>query len=243
MLFRSVSRGQSFIAARFDSKAYLGLHLTVAIIIAVLGLWLFGTLLDAVLDNALIVKFDLAAAEWIHGSVTATGLTIFNGITQLGSPTAMVGLAVIGGVILAVKRRWTMLIGWLAAFVGGTIIDQLLKNGVARNRPNYGAAYLHGHSFSFPSGHAMGSIIGYSMLVYVLFSYWHPGALTRRTLTFLAGAMVIAVGVSRVYLGVHYPSDVIGGFAAGAAWAAVCVSGIGIALHHKKGPQRLIDGE
>ena len=127
-----------------------------------------------------------------------------------------------------------MLIGWLAAFIGGNLIDLMLKNGVGRSRPTFGAAYLHGHSYSFPSGHAMGSMIGYSMLVYVLSLYWRPPRPWPRVVSITAGLIVLAIGVSRIYLGVHYPSDVIGGFAGGAGWAAVCVSGIGIALHHRR---------
>jgi membrane-associated phospholipid phosphatase len=95
----------------------------------------------------------------------------------------------------------------------------------------YGAAYLTGHSYSFPSGHAMGSIIGIGMLLYVLGLYWHPSRLVRIASIVAACIFVGLVGVSRVYLGVHYPSDVMGGWAAGAAWMAVCVSGASFALH------------
>lgn len=225
---RSWLRG--FWAERLDPKTYLGLHLSVGLLVAAGAIWLFGALLDAVLDNALLVRWDVATDAWIHAHATPLGARIFDGITQFGSPVAMTLLALAGAVLLWRQNRRTVFIGWLAAFVGGTLIDQALKVAVHRSRPIYGAAYLHGHSYSFPSGHAMGSIIGYGMLVYIARLYLHPKS-PWRTLSWIgAGAMVLIIGVSRVYLGVHYPSDVLGGYAAGSAWMAVSITGIGVAL-------------
>lgn len=225
---RSWLRG--FFAARLDPKTYLGLHLSVGLLVAAGAIWLFGALLEAVLDNALLVRWDVATDAWIHAHATPLGQRNFDVITQLGSPVAMTLLALAGAVLLWTHNRRTVLIGWLAAFVGGTLIDQALKLAVHRSRPIYGAAYLHGHSYSFPSGHAMGSIIGYGMLVYVARLYWHPQSTWRALMWIGAGAMVLIIGVSRVYLGVHYPSDVLGGYAAGSAWMAVSITGIGVAL-------------
>ncbi len=229
-------RVRAFIDARFDPKAYLGLHLTLALVLAALGLWAFGALLDAVLDNATLVRFDLAAATWIHDHVTPAGLSAFVWITRIGSPPSMVALAVIGAAVLWYQQRRMVLIAWIAATAGGALLDSGLKMAVHRTRPVYAGAYLHGQSFSFPSGHAMGSIIGIGMLLYVLGMYWHPSQSVHR-LSVIVGVILIAlVGISRIYLGVHYPSDVLGGWAAGAAWAAVCISGVAIARHRHPAP-------
>jgi undecaprenyl-diphosphatase len=222
-------RTRRFNAARMDPKAYLGLHATLGFVGAALALWLFGALLDAVLDDATLVRWDMAAAAAVHGRATAAGLRLFDVVTQLGSPAAMGLLGAVGVVVLWHRGLRTMLVAWLAAFGGGLLLDQALKLSVHRNRPQYGAAYLHGHSYSFPSGHAMGSTIGYGVLAYVLVSLWTP-LRSRRALAYgVAALLAILVGLSRVYLGVHYPSDVVGGWAAGAAWLTVCLTGAGIA--------------
>jgi membrane-associated phospholipid phosphatase len=221
---------RAFAVARLDRRSHIGLRLTVALIVAGLAFWLFGALIDAVLDNATVVRLDLASARWIHLHVTSGGLLVFSLLTMIGSPATRTVFAIVGAIFLGVRRHWVILIAWLIAFIGGEIIQLILKDGIARHRPDYGARYLHGQSFSFPSGHTMGSAIAFSMAAYVLLLYWHPSRPWRRTIVLLATVTVIAVAVSRVYLGVHYPSDVVAGLAAGAAWAAICISAIQVAL-------------
>ena len=218
---------------RIDPNTYLGLHLTVGLAVAALGIWLFSALLDGVLDNAALVRWDMAADAAIHARMTPPDLRIVNLVTQLGSPVAMVLLGLAGAAWLWRSGCRTLLVGWSAAYVGGAIIGQVLKYAVHRTRPVYGSAYLHGSSFSFPSGHAMGSIIGYGMLLYVLRQVWHGGGRRRRIVEVVASLFIVAVGVSRILLGVHYPSDVLGGWAAGAAWMAVCTTGMGISYHRQ----------
>jgi membrane-associated phospholipid phosphatase len=232
-------RLRAFVAARLDSRSHLGRHLTVAVIVAALACWLFGAMMDAVMDNATVVRFDLAAAAWIHQHVTKTGLVLFVAITTIGSPISRTILAVVGAAFLAKRHYWTILNGWLTAFIGGEIIQRVLKYEVARTRPGYGAQYLHEVSYSFPSGHAMGSAIAFSMAAYVLLLFWPAPRGWRRFVVFLAAALIVTVAISRVYLGVHYPSDVVGGVAAGAGWAAVCISATRIALH--QGHVSLVD--
>lgn len=228
-----LGRLRSFIANRLDPKTYLGLRLTVGLAIGLLGLWAFSALLDAVLDNALLVRWDFAADAAVHARVTPTGLEIFNWVSRIGSPVSMVAMAVVCAVVLWKQNRTTMLVGWIAAFAGGGILESVLKLLVHRTRPVYGAAYLSGHSYSFPSGHAMMSFIGMTTLLFTLWVYWHPSRPVRIASIVAAIAVIVLVGVSRIYLGVHYPSDVMGGWAAGAAWVAVCVSGVAFTLHYR----------
>lgn len=227
------TRSRAFITARLDSKSYLGLHLTIGLIVCALAIWAFSALLDAVLDNATLVRFDVASVNWIHARATLGGLSFFVAMTNAGSPRAMAILAVGGAIALVMMRRWVSLTTWIAAFTGSVVIERVIKLAVHRSRPPYGARYLINHSYSFPSGHAMGSFIGIGMLLYVLGRFWHSRH-TWRLITVVCGVVfVVLVGFSRIYLGVHYPSDVLGGWAASAAWLAVCVSGRGIVLHRR----------
>jgi len=224
-------RLRSFLAARFESKTYLGLHLTIALVVACGGIWLLSALIDAVLDNATLVRLDLAADAWVHARVSDAGLHFFVIMSDIGSPAAMTALAIVGGLVLLIRRRPRTLVAWTAAFAGGFAIENILKRVVHRIRPPYGAAYLNGHSFSFPSGHATGSLIGYTMLAYVLIMHWRTSHSLRTVIVAVAALIVLLVGISRIYLGVHYPSDVLGGWVTAAVWVAVCLSAVGVALH------------
>jgi membrane-associated phospholipid phosphatase len=224
--------------ASISPKTYLALHLAVGIAVAALGFWAFAGLIDGVLENAAFVHWDISAAAWVHARTTPLGSRIFDVITQLGSPTAMIVLGAVGAFVLWRKHKHTLLIAWTAAFSGGALVDFVVKESVRRARPAFGNAYLHGHTYSFPSGHSMGSAVGYGMLVYMSVLAWPAGSRARRSAIAAGILFVVAVGVSRIYLGVHYPSDVIGGYVAGAAWLAVCISGVEIARSESRPPAR-----
>lgn len=232
-----------FLEARLDRKSYLGMRLTIGLVVIALGIWLFGGLLEEVLDNATLVQLDLAVARWIHATATPFGVRIFVAITNLGSPPAMSAIAVLGVVIAFVRRHRLLGYCWAAAAAGGALLDEVLKASVHRSRPEYAGAFLHGTSFSFPSGHAMGSLIGYGFLAFALTLTVRWAAEHRRLIFAAAVLMALLVGISRVYLTVHYPSDVVGGWAAGLAWLAVCITGYQVAsgraaLRHFPSPTR-----
>ena len=243
---RSPGRWMRFFANRIDRDAYLGLHFTVGLVVIALGLWLFGGLVEEVLDNDALVRWDLTAANWIHSTTTPVGMSVFHFITNLGSPVVMATIAVVGAVTAFAKRHRRLAYAWAAAAAGGAILDYVLKTSVHRTRPEYAAAFLHGSSYSFPSGHAMGSLIGYGFLAFALSVAFEPRTRWHRQMIFtIAALFTLLIGVSRVYLGVHYPSDVLGGWAAGLAWLAVCITGFQVAtgragLRHAVNPSSTI---
>lgn len=212
-------RARRFLAARFDRKSQLGIGLTVTVLLFALAVWALSGLLDAVLDNQALVRWDRIVNGWFHTHATATGLRIFDGVTQLGSPIVTVVVIVVAFALWRAGLHF-WLWNWIGANAGGAIIEYVLKTSVHRSRPQYAAAYLHGHSYSFPSGHTMGATVCYLFLAFLVSS--RPGATdVQRRLAWLVAIMIIAaVGFSRLYLGVHYPSDVFGGLVAGLAWLA-----------------------
>lgn len=229
-----LKRVEQFLRNRLNPETYVGLHLTVSLVVAGLAIWLSAALLDAVLDNATVVRLDIAAANWIHSRAQPTGLTVSQTISEIGSPTTMGVIAVVGGAILLARGRITMLLTWAAVFAGGGLLERLLKIVVHRTRPAFTPTPPVEQSLSFPSGHSMMCAIGMGMLVYMLTVPRHMPRPWRGILIGLALSLVLAVGVSRVYLGAHYPSDVLGGFAFGTAWIAVCVAVAGLE-HHRRG--------
>ena len=132
-----------------------------------------------------------------------------------------IALLVIGA--LAAQRRRVMAVGAIVAQGGGAIMNEGLKQLIQRPRPPGALPYLYGHSWSFPSGHAMGSLIGFGFLGYVIVVCWSAKRRTHVIAIVFAAVLILAVGISRLALGVHYVSDVVGGWAIGAAWLVSCI--------------------
>lgn len=209
------------------------MHLTLSLIVVAGALWAFAALIDAVLDNATMVRWDLAVAAQIHRRESPLGLRFFTAITQAGSPVSMTIVSVVACIILLARRRPTLFVTWIAAVGGGSALERLTKSLVHRTRPIYAGATLLKSSFSFPSGHAMISTLCMGMLVYALTITRDVRGRARVALVAVASVFVLGVGISRVYLDVHYPSDVVGGFVGGAAWLGFCIALAGVVLHQR----------
>src|ERR1700694_3515040 len=217
-----------FIIRRFKPGEYLGLHLTVGLVVSVVALWLFSGVTEDVIHHDPLTQFDVTLLEWLHAHSKATDTEVFVAISSLASPLVMTVLAVLIAIILALRRSWLLLAGWAAAFVGAGVLDTLLKHIIQRPRPVYAIAILRDHSFSFPSGHAMASLVAYGMIGYLLVTLSANRWPARLAIVSAVGVLVLAIGVSRLYLGVHYFSDVVGGYAAGVVWLSACITGVEI---------------
>ena len=165
---------------------------------------------------------DQAIQSWLHGFARPMLTEVMSGLSWIGSP-----LVLTPAVALAVGLMWwwrlrddAVLVA--AAALGGAVLDEVMKLHFKRSRPELPWAFVHEHSFSFPSGHSVLAMVMYGVIVYKthdkLRSKWARAAL-------MVGAflMVMGIGVSRVYLGAHYPSDVAGGYFVGAVWLAAVI--------------------
>jgi undecaprenyl-diphosphatase len=218
-----------FIAARFARGEYLGLHLTVGFLISLAALWIFAGVTEDVVHHDPLTSFDVAVTRWIRAHTTPLGDRIFTGVSLLGSPIAMAAVGIIGAILIMVRRKWLVLVAWIAGFMGAGALSYILKVVIHRPRPVGASAFLHGETFSFPSGHALGSLVGYGMLAYVVGSASMESRRGRFRLAVATAVLVVAIGISRLYLGVHYFSDVVGGYAVGILWLSVCISGLQVA--------------
>ena len=168
-------------------------------------------------------NLDSTVHEWMHRHATPTGMAVCIAISHLGSPTALTLLGLTGALLLATLEEWIVLGGLIAAFAGAPLLDQWLKMVVHRPRPIYAAAVIHDPTWSFPSGHAMGALAGYGMLAYVVILLGGPRSRARTAVVPAAAILVGLIGISRIYLGVHYLSDVVGGYAVGSVWLWLCI--------------------
>lgn len=142
-------------------------------------------------------------------------------ITSLGGVTVLALLTAVSVIYLLVIRKRITGLFLLSSVLGGWMISNATKLGVARPRPDLVPHLVEVHDLSFPSGHAMVSAVTYLTLGLML-ARTQSGRVARFYFVFVAVLLTLTVGVSRVYLGVHYPTDVIGGWAAGSAWACLC---------------------
>jgi undecaprenyl-diphosphatase len=142
-------------------------------------------------------------------------------ITALGGITVLSLMTVLATIYLLLAGRRSIAVFMFLSILGGWLVSNLLKLGVARPRPDIVPHLVNVHDMSFPSGHAMLSAVTYLTLA-ALLSRAEQYRSTR--IFFLAAGifLTLLIGLSRLYLGVHYPTDVMAGWCAGAAWAAGC---------------------
>ncbi len=209
---------------RLPSTEYLIVHLAVGLLAIAVGLILFNTLAWNIVNNRPIVQLDQDVATALHAWATPAMASVFIVISMLGFQVLW-AVVIVVAIYLARQRLWIHLITWIVAWVGGEALNQILKLIFHRPRPQFADPLLTAANYSFPSGHAMSSAIMYGLLAYfVLLGVKNPA----RRVAIIVGtiALVLLIGLSRIYLGVHYVSDVIAGYAAGGVWLTVCISGM-----------------
>jgi undecaprenyl-diphosphatase len=199
----------------------LGAFMVGGIAIAVVGAMGFAELAEHVLGQTPPV--DIAILTWLHDRQSPLLTSFMLEMTYLGTGTVVVAIVGITALFLWHTEHKLSARLLLASTIGNIILNGALKLVYHRARPNIFEWQTEAVSSSFPSGHAMSATVVYGTVAYLLMRlqkhHW------SRVLT-LCGAIVVIVLIctSRMYLGVHYPSDVIGGVIVGLAWASFCMA-------------------
>lgn len=198
----------------------VGLELLAGLVVLTGSAWIFGWMVEDLAEGD--TKVDTRLADWLHEHASPGWTTFFETVTRLGNVSTLLVIVLLASVVLWRK-------GWIAelqllvlAGVGAEIITVGLKHGFQRDRPFFANPLASESSYSFPSGHASVSLAVYGTLGFI--AARHLGS-RRAQFAALAGAagLVLLIGFSRLYLGVHYLSDVIAGYSVGIAWVALCV--------------------
>jgi len=186
---------------------------------------LFVAIAVGVLTGGPLARFDRWVADALHAHASgAPGLT--EAVRVVVAPGSMVALALVSvavAVALLAQRRWSALVAWLVAVLGGEALNLLLKDLFARPRPRFERPLVVETSHSFPSGQAMESLVVYGMLAYFAVLIL-SGSGKHAIFVVGAAVLVVLIGFGRVYLGAHYLSDVVGGVAAGGAWLGAVIA-------------------
>jgi undecaprenyl-diphosphatase len=190
-----------------------------SLVVAVLALFLFAWLGSEVLQGD-TQHFDLAIRTWVHRFASQGMTSAMTAISLLGYDVLIAELLI--AFAFFAWLRWRRAAVWLAvAMAGALALDMTLKYAYHRTRPTayFGTAP---QSYSFPSGHALCSFCFYGVMAGLL-SARTKSLAWRLAIWIFAALLVIAIGLSRIYLGVHYPSDVIAGYLTAAVWVGTVI--------------------
>lgn len=205
---------------RTEYTTYI-LELLVGLVVCFVTLYGFIELTELLAANN-IAWFDDAVSGYIHGLRSPTLTPLMIALTQLGDAIAYIVLMLCVVVYFYFRRKnWTLSIQIAIVLISTASINFIIKNIIGRERPA-GEHLVFVTAQSFPSGHSMSSIAFYGFFIYLAWRYL-PKLWMKVSASIVLPLLVVSIGFSRVYLGVHYPSDVIAGFTGGLFWLAVCI--------------------
>jgi membrane-associated phospholipid phosphatase len=209
---------------RWPILRQIDIGLVIGLLVAVLCLGIFVSTAEDITEQDPIVHIDQAIANELHqqGLQTPTLISFYKVISAVGLPGVWV-MGIIVGFIFAMRRQWLHLVVWAVTLIGGILVNNIIKLAFARPRPFFPDPFVVEQQFSFPSGHAMMAVIGFGMLAYVLLIPLKNRSLSI-CIVFGILLLILLIGISRIALGVHFFSDVIGGYAAGGVWLALCIT-------------------
>jgi membrane-associated phospholipid phosphatase len=214
----------ALLARTLTVARYLGVVAVLGFLAAGAAIVMFVELSDEIGLDESLAKFDIALSEALREHVSVEILRAFAIITHLGDVPVLIGVGAVVWVLLLLRGQRLLAAAWVVATVSGGLLTRILKALFERSRPLHDHGLAAETGWSFPSGHASGSMLVYGLLAYLVVRQtppaWHvPAALVGM-------ALVIFVGSSRVLLQVHYFSDVLAGYASAAAWVAIWIAAL-----------------
>lgn len=202
------------------------------------ALLLFGafallmTLAWAVTRQTRVVMFDEALANALSMSMSPALLWLLSWFTYLGDRTLLTLISMAMVLALLWQKAWILAACGVAATGGGGTMTWLLKQGFERIRPEHLHGFTQVTGWSFPSGHAQASLAVYGFACYLWCRNRPSGS--RALGCAIAGALIAAIGVSRILLQVHFLSDVIAGFSLSVVWLGLCIGVAELSLREQR---------
>ena len=185
-----------------------------------------------------IMAQDYKVGAFFYDLRTPMRTTIATGITRMADEEAQTLVAVVTTLFLVGFKKWrTGLWYGLTVLIGALGINGAVKHLYQRVRPEDIEHLIEQGGYAFPSGHAMGSVIVYGGIIFLAIRLLKSTSV-KWAIGIVLGILILFIGLSRIYLGVHYPSDVIGGFSLGFAWLALSISVFGLKFTTEEFRQR-----
>jgi undecaprenyl-diphosphatase len=204
-------------AWRVPERRRLALALAAAVFLALA----FARIAEDYLTNDPLARWDVSFAQWLSEHRSGVGTDFFRVFTDIGSPAGALAIGTVVCLLLYQRRQLIDAALIPVVLAGAELLNLILKLAFHRPRPE--AAFVHLETYSFPSGHAMVSTALYGALAYLAWGRLRAPAARVALLTGTA-ALLSLICFSRLYLGVHYLSDVLAGAAGGAFWLAVAIA-------------------
>lgn len=223
MLNRLWQKWESYRSLYPEGKDYRLFILTIVIgmIVCILSIKAFMGMTEA-LHEELLNDWDYQVSVWIHDLRNPIATKFMLAITELGNVYGYLALILLITWYSHYKERgWRITIQIVVVLVSTALLNLLLKFLINRERPQ-GVEMFEAGGLSFPSGHAMGSLAFYGFIIFLVWVHFQSNRL-RWIMTSVLLCLILLIGFTRVYLGVHFPSDVIAGYVAGLGWLALCV--------------------
>jgi undecaprenyl-diphosphatase len=229
--------------------AALGVYLLGSLVAVAVGLGLFVWIAYGVMGGA-TQRFDQAVVDFVRANAAPVWDWLGLAGAALGSGVAMWVVLILGTLWLWRSRHhYSVLLLWVA-LLGGRVLNHELKVAFGRPRPEpidwqfevFGRAIDFPTTLSFPSGHATTAMVMFGTIAYLVVRLEHTRTQRRWTLA-AAALLILLIGLSRIYLGVHYPSDVIAGYLSGLAWATLVALGIEVLRYFRSREPGIADEE
>jgi undecaprenyl-diphosphatase len=204
-----------------------GVYLTIGILITLFFVYLFFGIVEDYVGREKIIQSDIQTLNFVSTFRTVNLNQIMIFITDLGNGITITIAVIILSLIFIFSKKWRFLKALLTSVIVGQIFVWIIKNIIERPRPPITNALVSATSYSFPSGHAFVAISFYGLLTFFIIQSVKNKLF--KIIIFLVGLiLIISIGFSRIYLGVHWPSDVFASFAAGVAWLSVIITSLKI---------------
>lgn len=193
----------------------------IALVVVIGGINLFVELTDT-LESEVLASYDTQITDYVisHRSPGLTKYLLF--VTNVGD---FYGYVVVVGIFLIMSilvfKRWTYMLQIVFVLALSAVSNLILKRFVDRARPGI-EHMVSVETLSYPSGHAMSAMAFYGFLIY-LFYRFKINFFLKSAIILVLATLILSIGLSRIYLGVHFPSDIAGGYIAGLIWVVFCV--------------------
>lgn len=210
----------------FSVSAVLGLS------VIALAATATGAVVENVTDGDGVAVLDRPVAAFVAARRTGALTAVMREVSAAGGPVVLAAVTAVAGVLLAIlRRRRGPAVAAAATVAGSAVLTVVFKQALGRPRPPLAGAVAAADGYAFPSAHAAVAAAACGVLAYLCAAGLRSWA-SRVAIWAAAAVLAVLVGISRVYLGVHWTTDVIGGWAFGACWAAVVITGWTAAARH-----------
>nr|WP_019506641.1 phosphatase PAP2 family protein [Pleurocapsa sp. PCC 7319] len=193
---------------------------TVGLVSCLIIIYVVAQISDEVLDQEAFA-FDKTILLWIHSFANPTLDGIMHFITRLNDPSTVTVIAFVTLGILLWRRYYSEAQIFIIDCLGGVVLSYGLKSVFGKVRPDLWQSAIEDLSYSYPSGHALGSTVLYGFIAYLIATRYPQFSLLIYAVVV---CLIGAIGLSRLYLGVHWPTDIIGGYGIGFLWLTFCIT-------------------